>query len=381
MHQLTPPLGWNTWNTYAEKINEQLIKDSADAMIENGLRDAGYTYVVIDDGWTERKRDSQHRLVVDKEKFPSGMRAVADYVHGKGLKLGVYSCVGNMTCGQYPGSYEHEFIDAASFAEWGIDFLKYDYCFKPASDKGELLYRRMGTALANCGRDIVFSACSWGADNTKTWIKSTGAQAWRSTVDIVDTWDSIKSLAKVQIADQAYNGQGCFNDMDMLVVGMNGRGHVGLQGCNFIQYRTHFSLWALLGSPLMIGCDIRNMSVETKEILLNKEVIEINQDLSYRQPFMVGGCLNSIAGGNDECFIWAKLLDNGDYAIGMFNLTNAATNMYFCMSELGLNRTCGKRLVMKNLWSGKTAETTDYYFTTTVEAYDCVLLRAKVMDE
>ena len=162
MNQLTPPIGWNTWNTFADKISEQLIFECADVLVESGLRDAGYTYVVIDDTWARKQRDNQHRLVVNTDKFPHGMKAVGDYLHSKGLKFGIYSCAGCMTCGQYPGSYEHEFLDAQNFAEWGVDFLKYDYCFKPAEDTGDLLFRRMGTALANCGRDILFSACSWG---------------------------------------------------------------------------------------------------------------------------------------------------------------------------------------------------------------------------
>jgi alpha-galactosidase len=286
-----------------------------------------------------------------------------------------------MTCGHHPGSYEHEFIDARSFAEWGVDFLKYDYCFKPADDKGHLLYRRMGTALANCGRDILFSACSWGADDTKSWIKTTGAHMWRSTVDIFDTWESIKSIAQQQRDIQPYNGQGCFNDMDMLVVGMGGNGHVGLQGCDFVQYRTHFSLWAFFGSPLMIGCDIRNMGEETRSILLNKDVLAINQDPSYRQPFLLGGCQTFASGGTDDCFIWAKLLYNGEFAIGLFNLSDDISNMYFCMAELGLNRSCSKKLIMTNLWSGEVTEACDYHYSAAVPAHDCVLLRAKVVDE
>lgn len=381
MIQNTPPLGWNTWNKFGDKINAEVICESADAMVDSGLKNAGYTYLVIDDTWTMRQRDINHRLVVNEEKFPGGIKPVADYVHSKGLKLGIYSCAGNMTCGQYPGSYEYEFIDAHTFAEWGIDFLKYDYCFKPAADKGELLYRRMGTALANCGRDILFSACSWGVEDTKSWIKTTGAHMWRSTVDIFDSWESIKDLAKLQLDQQVYNSAGCFSDMDMLVVGINGNGNVGLQGCSFIQYRTHFSLWSILNSPLMIGCDIRQMSDETRTILLNKEVIAINQDLACRQPFIVGGCFTNASGGTEESFIWAKLLENGDFAIGLFNLSNESINMYFCMPDLGLNRSCGKKLVMRNLWTGETDETIDYHYTATVKGHDCMMFRAKVVDE
>lgn len=215
-----PALGFNTWNTFGENINEQLVRDTADAMVSTGLRDAGYTYLVIDDCWAEKERDDSHRLVPSHEKFPSGMKALADYVHSKGLKFGMYSCAGNQTCAGYPSSFEYEFIDAATFASWGVDFLKYDFCNRPAHVPGHILYKRMGAALANCGRDILFSACSWGAEDTKSWIKTTGAGMWRSTGDIFDNWESIKSLFNQQVDIQAYNGTGCFNDMDMLVVGM-----------------------------------------------------------------------------------------------------------------------------------------------------------------
>ena len=381
MIQAAPPMGWNTWNTFAEKISEQLIRESADALVESGLRDAGYSYLVIDDTWALPQRDKSHRLAADPVKFPHGLKAVGDYLHQKGLKFGLYSCVGCMTCAQYPGSYEHEFLDAQSFAEWGVDFLKYDYCFKPAEDRGDLLYRRMGTALANCGRDILFSACSWGADETHKWIKTTGAQMWRSTSDIVDSWESIKALAKQQRALFPYNGHGCFNDMDMLVVGMNGKGHVGLQGCDFIQYRTHFSLWAFLASPLIIGCDIRCMDEQSRSILLNKDVIAIDQDPAYCQPFVIGGSQAAVRGGTEDCFILARLLSNGDFAIGLFNLSDTLSNFYFCMAELGLNRSCRKKLILTDLWSGVVSETCDYRYTAAVEAHDCLLLRAKVVDE
>lgn len=318
MVKLTPPMGWNSWNTFGEHINETMIKETADSMVENGLLECGYEYLVIDDCWSLRERDKNGRLVADPEKFPHGMKAVAEYVHQKGLKFGMYSCAGNLTCAGYPGSFEHEFIDAATFAEWGVDFLKYDYCYHSNIIPGEYLYRRMGLALENCGRDILFSACSWGADETHKWIKTSASSMWRSTGDIFDTWESIKDLAKQQPALFPYNGVGCFNDMDMLVVGMYGKGNVGLQGCNDTQYRTHFSLWSFFGSPLMIGCDIRDMTPETKKILTNKELIAINQDPAYRQPYRLNGIWQ-----NDNMLTYAKNLANGDIAIGLFNLVSA----------------------------------------------------------
>lgn len=214
-----PPMGWNSWNTFADKIDENIVRTMADVMVDEGYLAAGYEYLVIDDCWSLRERDENGRIVVNPEKFPNGMKAVADYVHSKGLKFGMYSCVGNYTCGGFPGSFEYEFIDAQTFAEWGVDFLKLDYCYKPVSEQGAKLYRRMALALDNCGRDILLSACSWGADETHRWIKSTGSSMWRSTGDVFDKWSSIRDIYNIQKGIYEYNGAGCFNDMDMLVVG------------------------------------------------------------------------------------------------------------------------------------------------------------------
>ena len=227
MQQKTPPMGWNSWNTFGANINEQLIFDTADKLVETGLRDLGYNYLVIDDCWSLRERGADGRIVPDPEKFPHGMKAVADYVHEKGLKFGMYSCAGNLTCAGYPASFDHEFVDAATFAEWGVDFLKYDYCNHNAMLHGKYLYRRMGLALKNCGRDILFSACSWGADDTALWIRETGADMWRSTGDINDSFESVRELTEQQESILPYGGTGCYNDMDMLVVGMHGKGQCG----------------------------------------------------------------------------------------------------------------------------------------------------------
>ena len=192
MVKLTPPMGWNSWNTFGANISEELIFEIADRMVEDGYLDAGYEYVVIDDCWSLRERDANGRLVPDPKKFPHGMKYVADYIHSKGLKFGMYSCAGMLTCAGYPGSMDHEFIDAATFAEWEVDLLKYDYCFNSRIIAGEYLYRRMGLALENCGRDILLSCCTWGVDQTHEWVKTTASSMWRSTTDIFDNWDSIK---------------------------------------------------------------------------------------------------------------------------------------------------------------------------------------------
>lgn len=370
----TPPMGWNSWNTFGANINEQLIFDTADKMVETGLLELGYEYLVIDDCWSLRERDENGHLVANPEKFPHGMKAVADYVHSKGLKFGMYSCAGNLTCGGYPGSFEHEFIDAKTFAEWGVDFLKYDYCYHSNIIHGKYLFRRMGLALKNCGRDILFSACTWGADNTAEWIRETGANMWRSTGDIVDNWESVRNLTEIQDNILPYGGAGCFNDMDMLIVGMYGKGNVGLEGLNDIQYKTHFSIWALLGSPLMIGCDIRNMNKETLDILSNKELIKINQDADCRQVFK----LSLFEGSNIKAY--ARTLENGDIAVGFFNLTDKKVTVKFLLDELGLPESTGKTLEMHNVWSGETLTVKNGTLIRGMEAFDSLVYRCKVVD-
>lgn len=390
----TPPLGWNTWNTFEANISEQLIIESVDAMLESGLKDTGYEYVVIDDMWSLKQRDKNGRLVPDPQKFPHGMKYIADYIHSKGLKFGMYSCAGYATCAGYPGSYEYEWIDAQTFAEWEVDFLKYDFCFHNCNESADVLYKRMGIALANCGREILFSACSWGSEYSRFWVKQTGANMWRSTYDIKDSWASIKLIAQSQLQLLEYNGQGCFNDMDMLVVGMNGEGFVGLTGCSDDEYRLHFSLWAMLNSPLMIGCDIRNMTEQTKCILTNREVLAINQDPASRQPFFVNNQPYNIrlSRGPDDgffenypigCPIIAKYLDNGDIAIGVFNFSDNDTGGIDCtLDALGLPKISGKTLELTELWTGEkvTPENGMLFLGRTFKAHSCVIFRARVVD-
>ena len=375
MVKLTPPMGWNSWNTFGSDINEQLIFETADKMVSEGLLERGYEYLVIDDCWSLKKRDAKGCLAADPEKFPHGMKAVADYVHSRGLKFGMYSCAGTLTCAGYPGSFEHEFIDARTFAEWGVDFLKYDYCYHTPIIHGKYLYRRMGLALENCGRDILFSACSWGADETHEWIKSTGASMWRSTGDIFDTWQSVKDLTKQQEKLHPYNGVGCFNDMDMLIVGMYGKGNVGLQGCNDVQYKTHFSIWAFMGSPLMIGCDVRNMSGEAKRILTNEEIIRINQDAACRQPVRLTGIWEG-----EDMLIYARYLSDGDIAIGCFNLSENKSMARLNMDELGLPFSTGKTLKLKELWTGEETPVQNAVMMKELEPFDCAVYRGKVVD-
>ena len=375
---LTPPMGWNSWNTFTWNINEELIKEAADAMVENGLKDAGYEYVVIDDCWSEKARDKKGSLVPDHNKFPNGMKAVADYVHSKGLKFGMYSCAGTHTCSGHPGSFEHEFQDAETFAGWGVDFLKYDYCYKPSQIPGEVLYKRMGAALRNCGRDILFSACNWGNDNVYNWIKQSGAQMYRSTGDIQDSWESIKTLCLSQLDKECYAGPFCHNDIDMLVVGMHGGSNnefiKSVGGCTDTEYKSHFSMWAIMNSPLMIGCDIRNMTEETRKILTNKDVIALNQDIECRGPYCIRQWNNP-----ENVMAFVKPLSNGDYGIAMFNFSDKRSEMSLQFWDIGLSAAAGRGLSMYDCWEHKELGVFTERFVTEIEPHDCVVLRGKVV--
>ena len=378
---LTPPMGWNSWNTFGEYINEDVVKASADLFVSTGLKDAGYEYIVIDDCWSLRERDENGKIVVDPEKFPSGMKALADYIHSKGLKFGMYSCDGPLTCAKYPGSFDHEFEDAKQFAEWGVDFLKYDNCFKPGV-AGHVLYRRMALALRNCGRDILFSACNWGTEHVEKWIRSTGAQMYRSTGDIRDEWWSIKKLALSQISKIAYSGSYCFNDIDMLVVGIHGgsmcintgEGHEF--GCTDTEYRTHFAFWCMMNSPLMIGCDLREMSEETLGILTNRDLIAINQDIEGRAPYYIG----SNPEEPREYFYMIKQLSNGDLAIGAFNFSDKARSMTLNLFDIGLAWSSGKKLELYDCVTQQDCGSASEIIVDRIEAHDCRLYRAKVVD-
>ena len=371
-------MGWNTWNTFSWNINAELIKSSADKMVETGLKDAGYEYIVIDDCWSLKERVNG-RLVPDKEKFPDGMKAIADYIHSKGLKFGMYSCAGTHTCGGYPGSFEHEFTDAETFAGWDVDYLKYDYCYKPDCADGANLYKRMGLALRNCGRDIVFSACNWGKDDVHSWIRGTGAQLFRSTGDIQDNWESIKNIVSSQIGTSSTSGVYCHNDMDMLVVGMHGNSDnewiadvVG--GCSDTEYKTHFALWAIMNSALMIGCDIRKMSDATLEILTNKDIIAINQDIECRGPYCIRQWNNP-----ENVFALVKPLSGGELAIGMFNFGDKTNEMSLQFFDIGLPYSSGRGLEMYDCYTHSTVGTFTERMCVQIPSHDCMMYRAKLV--
>jgi alpha-galactosidase len=367
----TPPMGWNSWNMFGNDISDSLIRETADTLVDSGLAAAGYNYVVIDDCWSLRDRDADGRLVADPEKFPSGMKSLSDYIHSKGLKFGMYSCSGTRTCANFPGSYEHEFTDAASFAAWGADLLKYDYCFKPMHIDGHLLYKRIAMALRNSGRDILLSACSWGRDSAESFMRSAGAGMWRSTGDIFDNWQSIKGIILKQKELMPYGGQGCIVDMDMLVVGMHGRGNVGLGGCTDMEYRSHFSAWCLFASPLMIGCDIRSADPATMEILSNKELIAVDQDPEVRQPWLVRM--------DDERLVCVRPLAGGDYAIGLFNLSDTQKRVDLEFWDMGLDASSGCALALRDLWAHEDIGVVSEHIDSKLEPHDCLVYRAHLV--
>lgn len=368
------PMGWNSWNTFTKDISEDMIKETADAMVSEGLLDAGYEYLTIDDCWSEKRRDENGRLVADHVKFPHGMKYVADYVHSKGLKFGMYSCCGPLTCAGYPGSFAHEFQDAEYFAEVGIDLLKYDNCYHSSID-GYKIYNRMSMALKATGREILFSACNWGKENVHTWARSVGAHMYRSTGDITDTFESIKSLSESQKDKFCYSAPGCFNDIDMLVTGLHGNGNIGFrQGCSDAQYRYHFAMWCMLSSPLMLGCDVRNLTPENKALITNRTLIAIDQDEEARPPVFVGDNR-----GYKENTICVKHLSGGEYAIGLFNAYEKSLSIMLPYYEIGLDPMCGYAFEITDAFTGKCEGVFRDYIDFTIPAGDCKVFIAKLV--
>ena len=372
-----PPLGWNSWNTFGENISEDLIKEIADAMVSTGLRDAGYEYVVIDDCWSLRRRGPDGRIVPDPKKFPSGMKALADYIHERGLKFGMYSDAGTKTCAGYPGSFEHEFVDAQTFAEWGVDFLKYDFCNKPWLQNGPILYNRMAMALKATGRDILLSACNWGSDHVETWIRSHGADMYRSTGDIWDNFDSVRHIARSQMDKIAYSGPGCYNDMDMLICGMYSHGNVGggeRGGCSDLEYRTHFALWCIYQSPLMIGCDIRSINKETLDLLKNRALLAIDQDEDARPPMFFSGNNESPVVG------MFKHLSGGEYLFAYVNYCDREAGACCELYDIGLSSCAGYGFELRDLFTDEVSGPyNDYFLIPRMQPHDIRIYRAKLV--
>ncbi|MCI9593247.1 MAG: glycoside hydrolase family 27 protein [Lachnospiraceae bacterium] len=381
-----PPMGWNSWNTFGEKIDEKLIFQIADRMADEGYREAGYQYLIIDDCWALKERDEQGLLVPDPKKFPHGMKAVADYVHGKGLKFGMYSCAGVMTCAGYPSSYDHEFSDARQFAEWGVDYLKYDFCHFPEHADCRNRYHRMSMALKATGRDILFAACNWGKEDSWTWMRSIGAHTYRSTGDIFDNFRSFMGIFDSQLEHLCQSGPYCFNDMDMLTVGMYNQGNVAIgKTCTDGEYRIQFSLWCLSGTPLIIGADIREIKPEMRKLLLNTDLIRINQDEECRPPCLLGkrsvavpetdkeNAVEPIRMVKDQLYTFIKHLSNQEFVIAFYNLFEEEQEMNSIFADAGLPYGSGYGFHMRDIFTGEDLGVKRDYYLTRVPGHDCKL--------
>ena len=352
----TPPMGWNSWNHFHRNIDDKTVREIADAMVSSGMKDAGYVFVNIDDTW-EGTRDAEGNLGTNS-KFPD-MKALADYVHSKGLKIGIYSSPGPRTCANYEGSYNHEEQDAKTWARWGIDYLKYDWCsasemYKPTDERA--VYQRMGDALRHAGRPIVFSLCQYGQEHVETWGPLVGGNSWRTTGDISDNWRSMSDIGfNRQAGLEKYAGPGHWNDPDMLEVG-NG-------GMSDTEYRTHMSLWAILAAPLLAGNDLRNMSTATRDILCNRDVIAVNQDKAGKQGYRIA------KDGDQE--VWAKPLSGGNWAVGLFNRGESAAKITVNWSDLKLS---GSHPV-RDLWQHEDHGKVSGSYSADVPAHGVVLIR------
>jgi alpha-galactosidase len=372
---LTPPMGWNSWNKFACNVNEQMLRDMADAMVANGMRDAGYNYIVVDDCW-HGERDSLGFIQPDPVHFPSGIKALTDYIHSKGLKFGIYSCAGDKTCAGRPASRGHEYQDALQYAKWGVDYLKYDWCYSEGLNAVGA-YTTMRDALFTAGRPIVFSLCEWGNNKPWLWAAEVG-HLWRTTGDIavkfsgwVDhgEWKSwgVLSILDMQDGLRQYAGPGHWNDPDMMEVG---------NGMTVSQDRAHFSMWCMLAAPLMAGNDIANMSKETIEILTNKEAIAIDQDSLGIQGFKFAAA--------DSVETWFKPLSNGDWAVCFLNRTTRPANIEFDWKNQKVYDELAKRelnasvidYTLLNIWT-REESSTKTPLKAIIPGHDVLMLRLK----
>jgi alpha-galactosidase len=367
---LTPPMGWNSWNKFACNVSDDMIRQMADAMVKSGMKDAGYQYIVIDDCW-QVSRDAAGNIVADPQRFPAGIEALADYVHSLGLKFGIYSDAGSKTCAGRPGGLGHEYQDAIVYAAWGVDYLKYDWCSTTTQD-AKASYANIRAALDAAGRPIVLSICEWGKAQPWLWGKDVGGNLWRTTGDIQDRWAGKKewkpgdccSYGVVDIADAeaelySYAGPGHWNDPDMLEVG-NG-------GMTDIEYRSHFSLWAMLAAPLIAGNDLRNMRPEIRDILTNKEVIAVNQDALGNQGRRVS------RDGDRE--VWAKQLQDGSRAVILFNRGAAEQNIVATWEAVGYP--AHLTASVRDLWQHKDVGKITGKFSATVPSHGAVMVTVR----
>lgn len=356
-----PFMGWNSWNKFGCNVSETLIKEIADAMVSSGMRDAGYEYVVIDDCW-QVSRDIEGNIVPDPERFPSGMKALADYVHSKGLKFGLYSDAGTATCQKRPGSKGYEYLDARQYAKWAVDDLKYDWCNHENQD-AQTSYSLMHAALNDSGRSVVFSLCEWGENKPWLWAKNVG-HLWRTTGDIQDCWDCTRDwggmgwvkILDLQVGLEKYSGPGHWNDPDMLEVG-NG-------GMSLEEYRAHFSLWSILAAPLMAGNDLRRMSTETRNILTNVEVIALDQDDL--------GIQGSKVREDGDLEVWSKPLSGGRRAVALLNRSLSEKEMTVSWEEIAMS--AHAKLKVRDLWMKKNLGKWKDKFAAPVPAHGVVLI-------
>jgi len=351
----SPPMGWNSWNKFAGRVDDVTVRAIADAMASNGMREAGYVYVNIDDTW-ESGRDANGEIQTNK-KFPD-MKALADYVHKKGLKLGIYSSPGPNTCAGYEGSYGHEEQDAKTYAKWGIDYLKYDWCGARTlytDEEMPAIYQKMGDALLKTGRPIVYSLCQYGRLDVWKWGPEVGGNLWRTTGDIRDTWDSMTNIGFRQHQLAEYAKPGHWNDPDMLEIG-NG-------GMTDAEYKTHMSLWAMLAAPLLAGNDLRQMSPETLAILTNREVIAVDQDRLGKQ--------GSRAWQSGDQEVWTRQLAGGDIAVTLFNRSKDEAKITVKWADLAIP---AKRKA-RDLWLHQNVDVSAAEYSATVAGHAVVMLR------
>ena len=356
----TPPMGWNSWNKFACNISEKTIRATADAIVANGMKEAGYTYIVIDDCW-HGARDAKGFITANAEAFPSGIKPLADYIHAKGLKFGIYSDAGTKTCGGRPGSQGYEYQDALIYASWGVDYLKYDWC-STGSRNAEEAYALMADALRSTGRDVVLSLCEWGTSKPWLWGAKIG-NMWRTTGDITDKWSGKHGYAfgMLDIVDLneplwPFAAPGHWNDPDMLEVG-NG-------GMTTEEYRAHFSLWAMMAAPLIAGNDISSMSADTAAILLNKEVIAVDQDALGKQGRRIAR--------KDDTEVWVRTLTDGKRAALLFNRGDKPATIAVDWSQLEYSDDTA--LKVRDLWKHASRGTLRNHFSAQVEPHDVVMV-------
>ncbi|MFI5159712.1 MAG: glycoside hydrolase family 27 protein [Sphingobacteriales bacterium] len=372
----TPPMGWNSWNIFQTNINEPLMKSMVDAYVTSGMKDAGYTYFVLDDGWMGMERDANGQLVADPKKFPNGMKEFADYVHSKGLKFGIYNCAGTKTCAGYPGTRGHEYEDARLYASWGVDYLKFDWCNAEGENAREA-YKTMSLALKASRRPIVFSLCEWGSNRPWLWAKDDG-QLWRTTGDIGPSFEkninkggwsalSVLNILDRQDSIRQYAGPGHWNDPDMLEVG---------NGMTVNEDRAHFSIWCMLAAPLMSGNNLHSMSTQTTNILTNKDAIAIDQDPLGVECFKYAMSADSI-----ETLV--RPLVNGDLAVCFVNRMDKPQTINFDWSAHAINDAISKTGVdftkstykLHDLWSKKDIGTTKKPLKQAIAPHDVLMLR------